>query len=182
MIAAPVPPDEPKRLAALLRLKLLNSTPDQCFEAITRAVATALNVPVALISLVDAERQWFMCRVGLDARETPRAVSFCGYAILEAEPMIVPDALQDPRFANNPLVLGPPHVRAYLGAPLVTGDNDALGTLCAIDHKPKAWTPSEVSIVSDLARVAVALIQARAEKLELAALIERALAVRASAA
>ncbi len=172
MLPAPIPANELQRLAALLRLRLLDCVPDASFDALTRCVALATGAPIALISLVDAERQWFMCRVGLDARETPRDISFCGHAIMAEKPLIVPDAHRDARFADNPLVLGPPHVRAYLGVPLITAEGHALGTLCAIDSKAKYWTPTETSVVMNLAAVTVALIQARAMRVELGALFE----------
>ena len=172
MIPAPTPANELQRLAALLRLRLLDCVPDSNFEAITQCVALATGAPIALISLVDAERQWFMCRVGLDARETPRDISFCGHAIMADKPLIVPDAHRDARFADNPLVLGPPYVRAYLGVPLITTEGHALGTLCAIDSKPKYWTPNETSVVMNLASVVLALIHARALRTELGALFE----------
>lgn len=178
MLAAPLPADEPKRLATLLRLKLLDCAPDPSFEAITRCAAAATGAPISLISLVDAKRQWFMCRIGLAATETAREVSFCGHAILEREPLMIVDARQDPRFADNPLVTGPPHVCAYLGVPLVTADDDALGTLCTIDNKPKLWTHTQIAIMRDLACATVGLIQAHAQRLELAAVVEQALAAR----
>ena len=112
MIPAPTPANELQRLAALLRLRLLDCVPDSNFEAITQCVALATGAPIALISLVDAERQWFMCRVGLDARETPRDISFCGHAIMADKPLIVPDAHRDARFADNPLVTGEPKIWA----------------------------------------------------------------------
>lgn len=167
MTPAPTPENELQRLAALLRLRLLDAVPDQSFEAITRCVSAGTGAPTALISLVDADRQWFMCRVGLDAPETPREVSFCGHAIMAEKPFVVPDALRDPRFADNPLVTGAPFVRAYLGIPLITREGHALGTLCAIDSQPKYWTPNMTASVADLAKVTVALIEARALKMEL---------------
>lgn len=172
MLPAPTPDNELQRLAALLRHRLLDSIPDQSFEAITRCVTLGTGAPTAVISLVDANRQWFMCKVGLEASETPREISFCGHAICERQPLVVPDSLKDPRFADNPLVTGTPFVRAYLGVPLITADGYALGTLCAIDHKPKYWTPRETLLVSELASVIVALVQSRSMKLELGALFE----------
>jgi GAF domain-containing protein len=172
MTPAPTPENELQRLAALLRLRLLDAVPDQSFEVITRCVSAGTGAPVALISLVDADRQWFMCRVGLDAQKMPREVSCCGHAILADKPLIVADALGDPRFADNPLVTGPPYVRAYLGIPLVTREGHALGTLCAIETQPKFWTPKMTASTVDLAKVTVALIEARALKMELGELFE----------
>lgn len=162
MLDAPKPKNEAQRLAVLRHLRLLDSVPDACFEAVTRCAQAATGAPVALISLVDDDRQWFMCRIGLDAKETPRAVSFCGHAIHSADPFIVPDARRDPRFADNPLVTGPPHVRSYLGLPLVIANGAfALGTLCVIDREPRQWPKVHVSVITDLAKIAITLIELR---------------------
>ncbi len=167
MLPAPTPVDEMQRLAALLRLKLLDSVPDASFDALTRCLAWSLHAPVALISLVDANRQWFLCKIGLDANETPREVSFCGHAICGIKPLVIHNALEDPRFADNPLVLGPSHIRAYLGVPLITAEGHALGTLCAIDTAPHNWSSGDVRQARDLALVAMALIEARSFRTEL---------------
>lgn len=167
MIPAPTPANELQRLAALLRLKLLDTAADAAFDALTRCLARGTGAPIALISLVGAERQWFMCRVGLEAAETPRAVSFCGHAICGEEPLVIANALDDPRFSDNPLVLGPSQIRAYLGVPLITAEGFALGTLCAIDTAPRAWTPHAIAMARDLAHIVMALIEARAFKTEL---------------
>jgi GAF domain-containing protein len=167
MIPAPAPANELQRLTALLRLKLLDSTPDAAFDALTRCLVRATGVPIALISLVGADRQWFMCRIGLEATETPREVSFCGHVICGTAPLVIANALDDPRFADNPLVLGPSHIRAYLGVPLITSEGFALGTLCAIDTAPRAWSAHDIAQAKDLAQVVMALIEARAFKTEL---------------
>ncbi len=167
MTPVPTPANELQRLTALLRLKLFDTVPEAAFDALTRCLGRSAGVPIALISLVGADRQWFMCRIGLDATETPRAVSFCGHAICGVEPLIIANALDDPRFADNPLVLGPSHIRAYLGVPLITAEGFALGTLCAIDTAPRAWTPHDIATARDLAEVVIALIEARAFKAEL---------------
>jgi|CXWL01.1.fsa_nt_gi GAF domain-containing protein len=167
MIPAPTPANELQRLAALLRLKLLNSAAESAFDALTRCLARGTGAPIALISLVGADRQWFMCRIGLEATETPRAVSFCGHAICGDGPLVIANALDDPRFADNPLVLGPTHLRAYLGVPLITAEGFALGTLCAIDTAPRDWTSANIDTANDLAQVVIALIEARAFKTEL---------------
>lgn len=167
MTPAPTPANELQRLSALLRLKLLDSSPDAAFDAMTRCLARATGAPVALISLVDAERQWFMCRIGIDTKETPRAVSFCGHAICETEPFVVNDALKDERFFDNPLVTGSPHVRAYLGAPILTAESLALGSFCAIDTAPRVWSANDIAIARDLSQAVAALIEARSIKTEL---------------
>jgi GAF domain-containing protein len=172
MLPAPTPAHELQRLASLLRHKLLDTPPEPRFEAITRIAAAATGAPVALISLVDAQRQWFLCKVGLDSDETPREVSFCGHAICGAEPLIVPDALADSRFADNPLVTGPPHVRAYLGAPLLAGEGHALGTLCVIDHAPRQWSGRDIALVRDLAFLTGAMIQSRTLEMELSTMFQ----------
>ena len=167
MIPAPTPADELQRIEALLRLKLLDATPEESFDALTRCLAHGARAPVALISLVDERRQWFMCRVGLEARETPRDVSFCGHTICGTQPLVVPDALDDERFADNPLVTGPSHVRAYLGVPLVTREGHAIGTLCALDTAARTWRGEEIAFASDLATALMSLLEARCFKLEL---------------
>jgi GAF domain-containing protein len=120
MVIAPPTPDERQRLALLRALELLDSAPEPAFDTLTRLVSRLLQVPVALVSLVDENRQWFKSRVGLDALETPRDLAFCAHAIHHDAPFVVPDALLDHRFADNPLVTGAPHVRAYAGIPLRT--------------------------------------------------------------
>jgi GAF domain-containing protein len=143
----PTPADEPERLAALWRTGLLDVPPAEAFDRITRDVAELLDVPIALISLVDEKRQWFLSRFGLDATETPRDVSFCGHAVASRHTLRVDDAWQDPRFAGNPLVTGEPHIRAYLGVPLIDDGGRALGTLCVLDRRVRAFTPEEQQIV-----------------------------------
>lgn len=167
MVPAPTPANELQRLTALVRLGLLDSTPDAALDAVTRCLARGAEAPVALISLVDAERQWFLCRVGLEARETPRNISFCGHAICGTEPLVVPNALLDERFADNPLVTGPSRVRAYLGMPLITRDGYALGSLCAIDTEPREWRAPHLATARDLAEAVMALIDLRSFKTEL---------------
>eukprot|EP01036_Dinobryon_divergens_P012579 gene12579-16952_t len=112
-MAAPKPQNEAQRLAELVDFAILDTLPDPSLDAIVSLVSSIMDVSIALVSLVDAERQWFKARVGLDACETDRESAFCAHAILQDEPLIVADALEDPRFANNPLVLGKPKIRAY---------------------------------------------------------------------
>jgi len=155
----PVPADEPERLAALARTGLLDTPPAGAFDRITRSVAGLLNVPMALISLVDEKRQWFLSRFGVDVSETPREVSFCGHAVAARESLLVVDTWRDPRFAGNPLVTGAPHIRAYLGVPLLSEDGHALGTLCVLDRRVRAFTPEEQQIVERYARAVGHLIR-----------------------
>lgn len=161
-----MPENELQRLAALLRLRLLDSTPDESLNALTRCMARGVRAPVAMISLIDADRQWFMCRIGLEARETPRSISFCGHAICQDEPLVVPDAANDPRFADNPLVTGPSSVHAYLGAPLVVR-GAAIGTLCAIDTTARPWSDADVAFAKDLAAGVTAILDNRDLRVEL---------------
>ncbi len=161
MQPAPLPQNEMSRLRALLDLAVLDSAPEHTFDAIVGNVARALNVPIALVSLIDETRQWFKARVGLDASETPRDLAFCAHAILEPRPFVVPDSAADQRFADNPLVTGAPHVRSYLGAPLIDHAGHAFGTLCAIDHVPRSWTPAEIQQIETLATLVTELLVQR---------------------
>ncbi len=154
--------NEPARLAALRRSRLLDSECDSDFDAITALVAAICDTSMSVVSLVDAERQWFKSRFGLDAPETPRDLSFCGHAILEPETlMIVPDAMRDPRFCDNPLVTGDPKIRFYAGVPLVDGDGFALGTLCVIDTRSRELTESQLEVLRLASRSVTALIAQR---------------------
>src|SRR6185295_4780100 len=144
MTAAPVPPHESERLGALQRYEVLDTEPEQRFDDLTLLASHICETPIALITLVDAERQWFKSRVGLTTTQTPRAISFCGHAILKDDVMVVPDVSADPRFADNPLVTGEPHARFYAGAPLVSPGGQALGTLCVIDRVPRDLTPGQL--------------------------------------
>jgi len=148
------PDDESRRLASLRQLLVLDTPPEERFDSLTAYASVAFRVPIALVSLVDADRQWFKSRCGLDAAETGRDVSFCGHTILGKEVMVVEDALQDPRFADNPLVLGDPFIRFYAGAPLVLRDGTRPGTFCLIDRQRRTLDAWERSHLQDLARVA----------------------------
>lgn len=154
MIAAPFPADEDARLAALLELRILDTPAEERFDRITRIARDQFQVPIALISLVDAERQWFKSKIGIAASETPREVSFCAHAILGAEPFVIENALQDVRFEDNPLVTGEPHLRFYAGIPLASLDGRRLGTLCLIDRQPRAFGAAERQRLCDLAAIA----------------------------
>ncbi|WP_295958008.1 GAF domain-containing protein, partial [uncultured Xanthomonas sp.] len=134
MLKSPPPAllDEPQRLSALRQLCLLDTPADQVFDLVTQLASRYLRVPIALVSLIDEQRQWFKSRVGLEVPQTPRSQAFCAYAIHSPELMVVPDARQDPRFRDNPLVTGPPFIRFYAGAPLLMADGASLGTLCVI--------------------------------------------------
>jgi PAS domain S-box-containing protein len=152
---------ELKRLKALRRLQLLDTAPSASFDRITRLTATALNVPIVLISLIDESRQWFKSHFGLDVTETPRDVSYCSYAVSDGEPLIVPDATRDPRFSSNPLVTGEPQIRFYAGIPLFTHGGLAVGTLCAIDRRPRQLLYEALEVLEDFASIAEDLIDGR---------------------
>jgi PAS domain S-box-containing protein len=146
-----LPALEPERLAALRNLFVLDTPPSEELDLITRLTARLLHVPVCLVSLIDANRQWFKSSHGLDASETPRDVSFCGHAICGEDTFVIRDARADPRFADNPLVTGPPHVVAYAGQPIRSLSEHAIGTLCAIDHAPHDFSAEDLQTLRDLA-------------------------------
>jgi diguanylate cyclase (GGDEF)-like protein len=148
---APIPGDECERLQSLYALNLLDQGPNKHFDRFTRLVAQLLEVPISLVSLVDANRQWFGSRFGLDAFETPRCDAFCAHAILDSEVFVVGDARSDERFCDNPLVTGPPAIRFYAGAPIASPTGFRLGTLCAIDNRPRTLDPDQIQGLRDLA-------------------------------
>lgn len=152
MLAPPVPADEARRIAALLSCGVLDSAPDAAFDDIVQLASAFCGTPIALVSLVDRSRQWFKAKVGLTTSETPRDISFCAHAVVAREPLVVPDALQDWRFADNPLVTGEPFVRFYAGIPLVLAEGAVVGTLCVIDHAPRALSEGQLDALKLLAR------------------------------
>ena len=145
------PENEAPRLAALCATNLLDSPAEERFDRITRLASRFFNVPIALVSLVDSDRQWFKSRQGLDTVETPRSAAFCAHAILQKEPLIVEDALCDDRFRDNPLVKCAPFIRFYAGHPVFSADGFALGTLCIIDYQPRELTPTQIEALGDFA-------------------------------
>jgi GAF domain-containing protein len=153
------PEDEEKRLAVLHRLGILDTAPEERFDRITRIAAHAFGVPIAFVSLVDRDRQWFKSRIGVTVTETPREVSLCAHAILLGRPLIVTDTHQDVRFADNPLVVGDPLIRFYAGAPLRTKDGAALGSLCVIDTRPRQVDSHQIRLLQDLAGLVMAEIE-----------------------
>ncbi len=150
MLAAPIPEDDIERVATLHALKILDTIPEERFDRITRIVKTVFNVPIALVSLVDANRQWFKSCIGLDVSETPRDISFCGHAIMGSDVFYIPDATKDPRFSDNPIVTGPPFVIFYAGQPLTAKNGKKLGTLCIIDSKPRILSETELQTIRDM--------------------------------
>lgn len=161
------------RQQVLESFRILDSLPEQSYDDIVTLAAHICAVPIALISLIDSERQWFKAKVGLDAPQTPREQAFCAHAILNpSDIMEVPDAKLDPRFANNPLVTGEPGIRFYAGAPLVTPFGSALGTLCIIDRVPRRLTPPMAKALKALARQVVRLLELRRALAELETLTQ----------
>jgi diguanylate cyclase (GGDEF)-like protein len=153
MPAAPLPSDEAGRLAALRSYAVLDTACEAAFDDIARLAARLTRRPIALVSLVDAERIWAKARHGLDITEAPRDLAFCAHAILEpGQPLVIGDMRADPRFADNPLVTDNPSFRSYTGIPLVNTEGYALGTLCVLDHAPRETSEEELDILSGLAR------------------------------
>ncbi|RYF25440.1 MAG: GAF domain-containing protein [Comamonadaceae bacterium] len=155
MQTPPTPADEDDRLHALRELLILDTPPEERFDRIVAFAAQEFDMPMAFVTLVDAERQWFKARVGSDTVETARDVSFCAHAILQDEPLVIENALQDDRFHDNPLVTGDPHIRFYAGAPLALPGGQSVGTLCIIDRQPRALDRVELAILKSLRDLAV---------------------------
>ena len=147
------PENETERLSVLHSLNVLDTNSVEKLDRVTRLAAKYFGVSIALISLIDRERQWFLSRSGLEARETPRNISFCGHAILQRDALVVPDTAVDPRFFDNPLVTGGPKIGFYAGQPLLSLDGLPLGTLCIIDSRPQSFSPEMVHDLRDFAAV-----------------------------
>ena len=168
--AVTVPPSagEPGRLEALHRFRVLDTLPEDAYDDLVLLASVICGTPIALVSLVDTDRQWFKARRGLPDEQTPRTISFCDHAIrTPGELMVVEDATRDARFAGNPLVTGQPGIRFYAGAPLVTEDGYALGTLCVIDQRPRQLGSDQANALAALSRQVMRLFDARQQNLEL---------------
>jgi GAF domain-containing protein len=160
-MTVPVPPNEKKRLKVLWQYEVLDTVPEEVFDDLTELAARICEAPIALISLVDEKRQWFKSKVGTSVNGTSRDISFCAHAINQTELFIVPDATLDSRFAANPLVTSDPKIRFYAGAPLITPDGYALGTLCVIDKVPRNLRPDQQQALRILARHVVSQLELR---------------------
>lgn len=148
-----IPNNEHERLETLKSLNILDTPPQERFDRITRLAKRLFGVPIALVSLVDADRQWFLSALGTEAKETSRDISFCAHAINTDEILSVPDTLQDPRFHDNPLVSGDPNIRFYAGRPISVGNHSKIGTLCLIDQAPRQFTEDDEALLNDLAQM-----------------------------
>ena len=150
MLESLLPIDEKRRLATLLRLNILDTPAEERFDRLTRMAQRILDIPIVMVSLMDSNRQWYKSRVGLEASETLRSISFCSHAIHSDEPFVIPDSKLDSRFADNPLVTGVPHIRFYAGQPLKANNGSRLGTLCVIDTKPRRFSQADLDLLRDL--------------------------------
>ena len=148
-----IPEDEWRRLETLQSLNILDTPSDERYDCVTRLAKKLFSVPIALVTIIDTNRQWFKSNSGLATSETPRNVSFCGHAILRNEVFVIPDAKADERFMDNPLVVGEPHIRFYAGCPFRAPDGSNLGTLCIIDRKPREITDDDIQALRDLTSV-----------------------------
>ncbi|HEY0406232.1 MAG TPA: GAF domain-containing protein [Pyrinomonadaceae bacterium] len=159
----PLPDNEAARLEALHQYQVLDTEPDETLNDLTRLAAYICGTPIALITLIDLNRQWFKARIGLSEQETSRDVSFCGHAIMQDGPFIVRDAMDDQRFRNNPLVISTPNIRFYAGSPLMTPEGFKLGTLCVIDRVPRDLNPEQVAALRMLSNQVITQLDLRRE-------------------
>lgn len=151
MIEAPIPKDDAKRLEALKNLGLLDTPSEERFDRITRLAIKIFKAPISTLTLVDKDREWYKSCQGLSRREGARAISFCGHALVEEDMLIVPDTLKDPRFADNPMVIGEPHIRFYAGVPVKDMDGNRLGAFCIKDFAPREFSADDRRLLADMA-------------------------------
>ena len=170
---APLTEQEDERLEALRDYKILDTPDEREYDDLVALASQICNVPIALISLIDSNRQWFKAKVGLEARETSRDVSFCAHAILNDHMLVIQDALADARFATNPLVTCAPNIRFYAGMPLLTPAGLALGTLCVIDHEPRELAAPQIRALESLAHQVVTQMELRRVSARLAQALEK---------
>lgn len=175
MQAAPLPPNEAARVKALCLCNVLDTEPEAAFDGLTHLAAHICGTPIALISLMDAHRQWFKSKVGIDATETPREIAFCSHTILCSDILIVPDARSDQRFATNPLVIDQPHIRFYAGVPLVSPEGYALGTICVLDVVPRDLSQNQINALRVLGCQATAQLELRRKLVQLERITQESL-------
>jgi GAF domain-containing protein len=168
MTKAPLPKNEVQRIKVLWEYDVLDTVPEEVFDELADLAGLICGAPISLISLVDENRQWFKAKIGVTLKETSRDVSFCAHAILQDELFIIADAARDPRFKNNPLVTSGPKIRFYAGAPLVTPDGHAIGTLCVLDKVPRELTDNQKQALRVLARHVMTQLELRRHARELA--------------
>lgn len=168
MPAAPIPADEAARLSALRAYEILDAATEQAYDDVVRLAATICGTEMAAVTFVDEARQWLLADVGFGTRETARDTAFCAHTILDASPLVVPDARDDARFADNPFVLGAPRIRFYAGAPLITPGGQRLGSVCVFDDAPRELTPPQVEALEALARLVVRQLEQRRTAKQLA--------------
>jgi len=161
MTKPPVPPNEEERLEVLRQYKILDTASEQAFDDITKLAADVCQTPYSFLTFIDKDRQWFKANVGLPVRETSRDIAFCAHAITQDDLFVVPDALADERFAQNPLVTHDPNIRFYAGMPLVTKSGHALGTLCVIDRVPRELSQEQKMKLRTLAQSVLLLLEIR---------------------
>ncbi|WP_251978293.1 GAF domain-containing protein [Salinicola avicenniae] len=166
MIAPEVPANEAERMALLRDLQLLDSGADAGFDRLTELATQIFDLPMSMITLIDEDRQWFKSRQGLSVCETPRRISFCGHVVADGMPMVVCNALKDPRFSDNPLVTGSPFIRFYAGYPLFAAPDLCVGTLCIIGTMPRAFEDNEMHRLALLAAQAEELIKLHVARLQ----------------
>jgi GAF domain-containing protein len=155
------PANEDGRIVALDKYAILDTEPEQSFDDLTLLASYICKTPIALISLVDEDRQWFKSRVGIAASETSRDIAFCATAIMQSDVFVVPDALADERFRENPLVVSDPYIRFYAGAPIINEDGYALGTICVVDRTPRDLAPDQKEALKALSRLVLAQLEFR---------------------
>ena len=153
--------DEAARVAALQKYAILDTEPEEAFDDLVLLASAICRTPIALISLVDEDRQWFKSKIGVSFSETPREIAFCATAIQQPDVFVVPDTLNDERFRNNPLVVSEPNIRFYAGAPLINEDGQALGTICVIDRTPREFGPDQQEALKALSRLVLAQLEFR---------------------
>ena len=161
MDAPVISTNEAGRVAALQKYAILDSEPEQAFDDLTLLASYVCKTPIALISLIDEDRQWFKSKVGVSATETSRGIAFCSTAIQQPDLFVVPDTLQDERFRTNPLVVSEPNIRFYAGAPLINEDGYALGTLCVIDRTPRKLGADQETGLKALSRLVLMQMEFR---------------------